>query len=146
MSAELYHLAKVLHILSFVSWMAGMFYLPRIFVYHTQTAHGSEADTLFQTMERKLLKYIMTPAMILTWVFGLWLAIMTEAYSYGWFHIKMLCVLLMSGAHGVFAVHRKQFIETTHVKTERYFRIINEVPTLLLIVIVWAAVYKPFSY
>jgi protoporphyrinogen IX oxidase len=146
MDANIYHLAKVLHIIALVSWMAGMFYLPRIFVYHTQTKHGSEADGLFQTMERKLLKYIMTPAMLVTWATGLWLAVITEAYQYGWFHGKMLCVLLMSGAHGLFAIHRKGFTYSTSEKTERYYRLINEIPTLLLIVIVWLVVFKPFAY
>ncbi len=143
-AATLYHLAKTLHILAFISWMAGMFYLPRLYVYHCKVEKDSDADVMFQTMERKLLRYIMTPAMIITWVAGLWLAGMLDAFTYGWFHVKMLCVVLMSGAHGLFSVHRKQFAAGANVKSERYYRLVNEVPTVLLIVIVALVVFKPF--
>lgn len=142
--ATLYPIVKSVHIIAFVAWMAGMFYLPRLFVYHCGVAHGSEADGLFQTMERKLLRYIMTPAMIITWAAGLWLAGMLDAFTYGWFHAKMLCVILMSGAHGLFSVHRKQFASGNNVKTDRYYRWINEIPTILLIAIIVLVVVKPF--
>lgn len=141
----LYYLLRTLHIISFVAWMAGMFYLPRLYVYHTKATKGGELDLTLQTMERRLLKAIMTPAMIATWVFGLWLASAYDFFSQGgWLGAKMLCVLLMSGCHGLFAVHRKAFLHGTNEKSESYFRIINEVPTILLIIIVSLAVFKPF--
>jgi protoporphyrinogen IX oxidase len=142
---NLYLTLKTLHIISFTAWMAGMFYLPRLYVYHCKAVRGGEADIMLQTMERKLLRYIMNPAMILTWGFGLWLAMVTEAFtSGGWFHAKMLCVMLMSGTHGLLAVHRSQFIRGDNTKSERYYRILNEAPTILLIAIVWLVVFKPF--
>ena len=140
----LYYTLKTIHIISFTAWMAGMFYLPRLYVYHCQTQAGSEADQLFQTMEMKLLRYIMTPAMILTWIAGLWLASVVGAYTSGWLAAKMVCVLAMSGAHGLFAVHRKQFVAAQNTKSERYYRLINEIPTVLLILIVALVVVKPF--
>jgi protoporphyrinogen IX oxidase len=141
----LYLTLKTLHIISFTAWMAGMFYLPRLYVYHCQTQVGSEADRMLQTMERKLLRFIMNPAMILTWGFGLWLAVVSDAFtSGGWLHAKMGAVLLMSGVHGLLAVHRTQFATGHNTKSERYYRILNEAPTILLIMIVYLVVFKPF--
>jgi putative membrane protein len=141
---NLYNLLKVLHIISFVAWMAGMFYLPRLFVYHAEAKQGGEADLMLQVMERKLLRYIMNPAMIATWIFGLWLALGFELYQAGWFHAKTSLVLIMSGLHGRLAVHRKSFVAGTNKYSARYFRIINEVPTILLIFIVYLVIFKPF--
>ncbi len=143
-TVTLYMALKTAHIIAFVSWMAGMFYLPRLFVYHSRVAHGSEASELFTVMERKLLRIIMNPAMILTWIFGIWLAVTLDAFAYGWLHAKMTLVLLMSGVHGWMAVHRKRFEAGTNTKSERYFRYLNEVPTVLLFIIVALAVFKPF--
>jgi protoporphyrinogen IX oxidase len=142
--ANLYNLLKTLHIIAFVAWMAGMFYLPRLFVYHAEAKAGGEASAMLEVMELKLLRYIMNPAMIATWVFGLWLALRFELYQGGWFHIKATLVLFMSGLHGRFAVHRKQFLRGENKYSARYFRIINEVPTILLIFIVYLVIFKPF--
>lgn len=142
--ANLYNLLKVLHIVAFVAWMAGMFYLPRLFVYHVAAKQGGELDLTLQIMERKLLRYIMNPAMIATWIFGLWLALRFELYQGGWFHIKATLVLIMSGVHGRLAIHRKQFALGANKYSDRYFRIINEVPTILLIFIVYLVIFKPF--
>jgi protoporphyrinogen IX oxidase len=143
-TATLYLTLKTLHIISFTAWMAGMFYLPRLYVYHCQAVKGGEADTMLQTMERKLLRFIMNPAMIATWILGLWLAMVTEAFTSGaWFHAKMLCVMLMSGTHGLLAVHRTGFVRGDNVKSERYYRWLNEAPTVLLILIVGLVVFKP---
>jgi protoporphyrinogen IX oxidase len=144
-TTTLYYTVKTLHIISFVAWMAGMFYLPRLYVYHASAVKGGEADAMLQTMERKLLRFIMNPAMIATWVFGLWLAVITQAFTAGgWFHAKMFAVMLMSGVHGLLAVHRGGFARGDNAKSERYYRWLNEAPTVLLIVIVWLVVFKPF--
>lgn len=139
-----YYTLRVLHIISFVAWMAGMFYLPRLYVYHTRVSKGSEAAELFETMEQKLLRVIMNPAMIATWAFGIWLAVHTGAFTQGWLHAKIMLVILMSGVHGMLAGHRKRFAAGTNQKPERYFRLLNEAPTILLIGIVFLAVFKPF--
>ncbi len=140
----LYNLLKSIHIVAFVSWMVGMFYLPRLYVYHAGVVKGGESDLMLQVMERKLLRYIMNPAMILTWIFGLWLAVTTEAFQMGWFHAKMTLVLLMSGVHGLLAVHLGQFARGENTRSGRYFRWLNEAPTILLIAIVYLVIFKPF--
>ena len=134
----------VLHIISVISWMAGLLYLPRLFIYHVEAKRGSELSETFKTMERRLLRAIMTPAMIASWVFGLWLAYITEAFSEGWFHGKFLLVILMSVAHMAMARWRKDFEQDNNVRSAKYFRIANEVPTLLMIAIVVLVVVKPF--
>ena len=133
----------VLHIISVISWMAGLLYLPRLFIYHVEAKRGSELSETFKTMERRLLRAIMTPAMIASWVFGLWLAYITEAFSEGWFHGKLLLVILMSVAHMAMARWRKDFEQDNNVRSAKYFRIANEVPTLLMIAIVVLVVVKP---
>ncbi len=140
----LYNFLRTAHIVSFVAWMAGMFYLPRLYVYHVGAIKGGEADLMLQTMERKLLRYIMNPAMILTWVFGVWLALVIEAHQAGWFHAKFSLVLIMSGVHGLLAVHRGRFVRGENKHSERYFRLLNEAPTILLIGIVYLVIFKPF--
>ena len=134
----------VLHIISVISWMAGLLYLPRLFIYHVEAKRGSELSETFKTMERRLLRAIMTPAMIASWVFGLWLAYIIEAFSEGWFHGKLLLVILMSVAHMAMARWRKDFEKDNNVRSAKYFRIANEVPTLLMIAIVVLVVVKPF--
>jgi putative membrane protein len=124
--------------------MAGLLYLPRLFIYHVEAKRGSELSETFKTMERRLLRAIMTPAMIASWVFGLWLAYITEAFSEGWFHGKLLLVILMSVAHMAMARWRKDFEQDNNVRSAKYFRIANEVPTLLMIAIVVLVVVKPF--
>lgn len=141
----LYYTLKTLHLISLIAWMAGMFYLPRLYVYHTGAVKGGEADRMLQVMERKLLRFIMNPAMIATWVFGIWLGVVTGAFTGGgWLHAKMGAVMLMSGVHGLLAVHRGSFARGDNTKSERYFRLLNEAPTVLLIAIVWLVVFKPF--
>ena len=106
---DTYLLVKSLHIIAVISWMAGMLYLPRLFVYHTEATKGSELSETLKVMERKLLRYIMNPAMIASWVFGLWLMVILEAYTSGWMHAKLTLVFLMTGAHHVLSAHRKRF-------------------------------------
>ncbi len=142
---SLYDTVKTLHLLSLIAWMAGMFYLPRLYVYHADAVRGGEADAMLQVMERKLLRYIMNPAMIATWVFGIWLGVITGAFTAGgWLHAKIFTVLLMSGIHGMLAVHRKAFATGNNTKPARYYRLLNEAPTVLLVVIVYLVVFKPF--
>ena len=133
----------VLHIISVISWMAGLLYLPRLFIYHVEAKRGSELSETFKIMERRLLRAIMTPAMIASWVFGLWLAYIIEAFSEGWFYGKLLLVILMSVAHMAMARWRKDFEQDNNVRSAKYFRIANEVPTLLMIAIVVLVVVKP---
>ena len=134
-----------LHIISMVAWMAGMFYLPRLFVYHADAKAGSELSETFKIMERRLLRIIMTPAMILTWVFGIWLIVLSD-FTYlkmGWMHSKLLLVLLMSGLHGFFAASVRHFAQDANKRSAKFWRIMNEAPTLLLIGIVILVVVKP---
>lgn len=139
-----YEWVKALHIISIIAWMAGMLYLPRLFVYHCDAAAGSESSETFKIMERRLLKAIMTPAMISSWLFGLWAAVEIGAFSQGWFHAKLTLVLIMSGVHGYLAGCVKRFAKDENTKPARFYRIMNEVPTVLMIVIVILVVGKPF--
>lgn len=137
---------KSLHLMALISWMAGIFYLPRLYVYHADAEKGSELSETLKIMERKLLKIIMNPAMIATWIFGLLLikanpGVMT---GQGWMHAKLVLVLCMSGFHGYLAYTRKIFLRDENKKSHKFFRKINEVPTLLMIVIVALAIVKPF--
>lgn len=140
----MYEWVKVIHILSVISWMAGLLYLPRLYVYHCQVDPGSEASEKFKVMERKLLRGIMNPAMIASWIFGLWTAYEIQAWADGWFHAKMALVILMTAAHMVYAKQRKSFEQDANAHTERYFRLVNEVPAVLMIGIVILVVVKPF--
>lgn len=139
-----YQILKALHIISFTAWMAGMFYLPRLFVYHVGAERGGELSETLKIMERKLLRYIINPAMILTFAFGIWLMMITEPWSGGWFHAKVTLVLLLAGFHGACARWRKDFAADANTKSEKFFRWANEVPTVLLILIVFLVVLKPF--
>jgi len=137
---------KSLHVISMIAWMAGMLYLPRLFVYHCDVARGSAESERFKVMERRLFKLITNPAMIATWIFGL-LLVATPGivdWSAGWWHVKFLCVILMSGVHGVLSARRRAFLEDRNTKSQRYFRILNEVPTLLMILIVFMVIARPF--
>ncbi len=137
---------KALHIISVISWMAGLLYLPRLYVYHAGVAVGSEASATFKVMERKLLKYIMNPAMIASFVTGgLLIFLMGEAaLRMGWLHTKILLLLGIAGMHALMARWRREFEEDRNPHTHRFFRVMNEVPTLLMIAIVILAVGKPF--
>jgi len=141
-----YELAKALHIISFTAWMAGMFYLPRLYAYHADTKPGSETSELFKVMERRLLRIIINPAMLLTFVFGLYMAIESEAFQQGgWLHAKLALVVIgMGGLHGFFASTRKKFARDERPKSARFYKIINEVVTVVFMVIVVLAVFKPF--
>ncbi|MFT5703721.1 MAG: putative membrane protein [Rickettsiales bacterium] len=139
-----YLIVKSLHIISVISWMAGLLYLPRIFVYHTKAKIGSELDTTLQVMERKLLRFIMNPAMILSFIFGFWLIHFIGFSSGGWLHAKILLVLILAGFHGFLSKCRKNFASGNNKKSDKFYRIANEVPTLLMIAIVLLVVIKPF--
>ncbi|HCS22408.1 MAG TPA: protoporphyrinogen oxidase HemJ [Alphaproteobacteria bacterium] len=137
---------KALHLMALISWMAGIFYLPRLYVYHAEAEKGSELSETFKIMERKLLKVIMNPAMIATWVLGLLMLhanpeIMT---GQGWMHAKLTLVLCMSGFHGYLAYTRKVFLRDENKKSHKFYRKINEIPTFLMMAIVILAVVKPF--
>lgn len=138
-----YEIVKILHIISVISWMAGLLYLPRIYVYHADVKVGSESDKIFQIMERKLLKFIMNPAMILSFVFGLYLASLI-GFDLVWIHIKLTLVLALAGFHGFLANCRKKFANGVNNKSAKFYRIINEVPTVLMIAIVTIVILKPF--
>ena len=142
----IYPWIKVLHVGAVISWMAGMFYLPRLFVYHAERAEvDSELDTTFQLMELKLLKVIINPAMIVAWVCGL-IMIWQGAFDFGlaWSWIKIIAVLLMSGFHGWLAARRKEFAAGTNTRSGRTYRIANEVPTVLMLVILVMVIVRPF--
>jgi putative membrane protein len=130
------------HIVSFTAWMAGLFYLPRLFVYHCQVAPGSAESARFKVMERRLLKQITTPAMIATWLFGILLVLTPGAVDWGaaWWWTKLTGVILMSGFHGACSKWRKNFLNDANVKPERFYRIANEVPTVLFVIIVFCVV------
>ncbi|MDF2116953.1 protoporphyrinogen oxidase HemJ [Roseiarcaceae bacterium H3SJ34-1] len=144
MTMSVYLVVKVVHILSVISWMAGMLYLPRLFVYHSTVPPESESSALFTVMERRLQNGIMTPAMIMTWMTGLWMAGSAGFFTDVWLVCKMALVLLMSAGHGFLSRERKAFGAGERLHTQRFYRIINEVPTLLMIFIVALAVLKPF--
>ena len=135
---------KVVHILAVVSWMVGMLYMPRLFVYHAEAGPGSPQAATFAVMERRLQKAIMLPALIVTWLSGLWLAYSGAWYKAGWLHGKLLLVVLLTGVHGFLAAERKKLAAGTSRHDSRFFRIVNEVPTLLLVGIVILVVVKPF--
>jgi putative membrane protein len=135
---------KALHVMAVLAWMAGLFYLPRLFVYHTMHLPGSATAEQFKVMEEKLLRVIMNPAMIASWVFGLLTAWAANSWLDGWFHVKLVMVLLMTGFHMMLATWRREFAADANRHPERFYRMVNEVPTLLMIVIVIMAVVKPF--
>lgn len=135
---------KALHLIAVISWMAGMLYLPRLFIYHCDAAPGSETSATFKVMERRLLRIIINPAMVLAWALGLWLAWHGGHFAAGWFHAKLALVLGLSAVHGYFSVAVRRFAEDRNTVTARQWRLWNEVPTVLMIGIVLLAVVKPF--
>ncbi|GLS43523.1 protoporphyrinogen oxidase HemJ [Methylobacterium brachythecii] len=141
---NLYLWIKAGHVVSLIAWMAAMLYLPRLFVYHAGLPAGSEVQSAtFKIMERRLLKAIMTPAMILTWIFGIILAVKSGYYTSYWLQMKFLLVLVMSGIHGWLSKMVKDFAADRNRRGDRFYRVVNEVPTLLMILIVILAVVKP---
>ena len=136
---------KALHVIAIIAWMAALLYLPRLMVYHCQVAPDSPQSETFKVMERRLLKAIMTPAMIASWIFGLWLAFGYVGFQgNGWLHAKLLLVVGLSAAHGTMARWVKDFAADANPRSERFYRIANEVPTLLMIGIVVLVIVKPF--
>ena len=137
---------KAFHIISVVAWMAGLLYLPRLFVYHAETRPGSDAAETFKVMERRLLRGIMTPAMIASYVFGLALAATPGVVDWqqGWVYVKLAAVLALTLSHGLLARWRRDFAADRNRRPARFYRIVNEIPTLLLIVIVIMVVVRPF--
>ena len=138
----MYETLKVLHIISFVSWFAGLFYLPRLFVYHVENNTNREMNEVFQKMEYKLLRIIMNPAMILTWIFGL--ALIHYVGFAWWLALKLVLVSILTAFHMYLAKIRKNLENNYRDYTSKYFRIINEVPTILLVLIIILVVVKPF--
>ncbi len=145
MLAEYYLWIKAAHLIAIMSWMAAMLYLPRLFVYHVDAEKGSVQSETFKIMEFRLLRYIATPAMLITWVLGIMLlAANPDVASNGWIHLKILLVFLLTGFHGMCAGWMKKFKRDENTKSQKFFRIANEVPTVMMIVIVILAVVKPF--
>jgi protoporphyrinogen IX oxidase len=142
----MYEWVKVLHILAVISWMAGLLYLPRLMVYHVDAVLGSAHDETFKTMERRLLNAIMRPACVVALVTGLWLAhIIGVWFSDVWFVVKLVALVALLGAHGVLESHVAKFRRGERNHSGRFYRVLNEVPTVLMIVIVIMVVVKPFS-
>ena len=139
----LYLWVQSLHVLAIIAWMAGMLYLPRLFVYHAEAGPGTPQAETFKTMERRLLRFIMNPAMILAWLTGPWLAYESGYWRAGWLHGKFALVLLMSGCHGFLAASTRRFAHGANTRSPRFFRVVNEIPTVLLIGIVVLVVVKP---
>ena len=140
----LYLWLKAFHIIAIIAWMAGTLYLPRLFVYHSVAEKGSVQSETFKVMERRLLRAIMNPAMIVAWVLGLWLAWSGSWLTAPWLHAKVVLVLVLSGFHGMLARWTKDFAADRNQHSQKFFRIMNEVPTLLMIGIVLLVVLKPF--
>ena len=142
---NIYLTLKALHLIAVISWMAGLLYLPRIFVYHVENIKKKETTNIFEVMEKRLYFYIMRPAMILTWLFGIILIynIGLEAFSYLWLQIKLTLVILMSIYHEYLGSCLKSLKLRTNTKSAKFFRVINEIPTVLLILIVFIAIFKP---
>ena len=135
---------KAVHVIAVISWMAGMLYLPRLFVYHAEAGAGSPQSETFKVMEKRLLRAIINPAMIVTWLAGLWLAWKGFGFMGGWLHAKIALVVLMSAVHGYLSGAVRKFAEDRNEKSARHWRIVNEVPTLLMIAIVILVIVKPF--
>jgi protoporphyrinogen IX oxidase len=135
---------KALHVIAVISWMAGMLYLPRLFVYHCEAEIGSRQSETFKVMERRLLRTIINPAMIATWVLGLWLAYESGFFKAGWLQAKLVLVIAMSAIHGLNVGWVRAFAEDRNVHSQKFYRVMNEIPTLLMIAIVILAIVKPF--
>lgn len=140
---ELYDIAKILHIIAVISWFAGLLYLPRLFVYHAQVAIGSESDILFQTMERRLIRFIMLPAMIIAFITGFYLA-SHIGFVFIWLHIKITLAFFLAAYHGFLSICRKKFAKGENKHSQKFYRLINEIPTILLIIIVSLVILKPY--
>lgn len=143
---DLYLWVKAGHIIAVISWMAGLLYLPRLFVYHAQCEANSEQAKMLLIMERRLLKAIMGPAMVATWLLGLTLLLVFDTVSlnaFGWFHVKFALVLLLSGFHGFLGKLFRQFVDNNNQHDAKFYRLINEIPTVLMIGIVILVIVRP---
>ena len=142
---NLYLLFKSLHLVAAISWIAGLLYLPRIFVYHVENKEKKEATDIFEVMERRLFFYIMRPAMVFTWVFGLVLIYLNgiEVFSQLWMQIKIVLVVLLSGYNDYLGRCLKALKNSSNTKSAKFFRVINEIPTVILIIVVFLAIFKP---
>ena len=141
---DLYLWLKALHVISVIAWMAGMLYLPRLFVYHATSEAGSQQSETFKIMERRLLRGIINPAMIAAWLFGLAIATLGDHWVEPWFQAKLALVLAMTALHGFLSRWRRDFERDANRHSARFYRMVNEVPTLLLIVIVILVIVRPF--
>lgn len=135
---------KAGHVVAVIAWLAALLYLPRLMVYHAPAKPGSELSETLKVMERRLLRFIATPAMLASWLFGLWLVWLTGAWSEGWFLAKLALVLALTGYHGAATRWVRTFAEDRNAQDARFYRIANEVPTVILIAVVVLAVVKPF--
>lgn len=135
---------KAFHVIAIISWMAGMLYLPRLFIYHCEAEKGSAQSETFKVMEGRLLRIIINPAMVIAWVLGLWLAWTGGFFSAHWFHAKLALAIALSAVHGYFSMAVRAFAEDRNERPPRFWRIINEVPTILMILIVILVIVKPF--
>jgi putative membrane protein len=142
---DYYPWLKAVHVIAIVAWMAGMLYLPRLFVYHAEVAPGTPQSETFKIMERRLLKTILNPAMIVVWITGLWLGFASgHIKDAGWLHAKLLLVILLSGFHGFLSASTRRFANGANTRSPKFFRVVNEIPTVLLIGIVILVIVKPF--
>lgn len=139
-----YPWVKALHVIAVISWMAGLLYMPRLFIYHTDAQKGSVQSETFKVMEHRLLKVIMTPAMMLSWVFGLYLAWKVHHFAGGWLHAKLLAVVGLTAAHMYFARAVRAFGRDGNTHSPRFWRLMNEIPTVLMIAIVILVIVQPF--
>jgi putative membrane protein len=141
---QAYLWVKAVHVMAVIAWMAGMLYLPRLFVYHAEAPMGSSLSETFKVMERRLLRIIMNPAIVLAWVLGLWLAWQADSFGSAWLHAKLALVLALSALHGYFAAAVRKFAEDRNARSPRHWRMMNEVPALLMAGIVILVIVKPF--
>jgi putative membrane protein len=140
----MYEWIKALHVISVIAWMAGMLYLPRLFVYHCDAEIGSKQSETFKVMERRLLKVIINPAMMVAWIAGLWLMWQGGWYASHWFQAKFTLVFALSGVHGFFSRWVRDFANDANTRSAKFYRIINEVPTVVMIGAVILVIVKPF--
>ncbi|MBN9599390.1 MAG: protoporphyrinogen oxidase HemJ [Afipia sp.] len=140
----MYEWIKALHVIAVISWMAGMLYLPRLFVYHCDAERGSVQSETFKVMEYRMLKFIINPAMIVAWLAGGWLVWQGGWYLSGWFHAKLVLVLILSGVHGWLTSRTRDFRLDRNTRSKKLYRIINEVPAILMVGIVILVIVKPF--